>query len=44
MNMLKILMNCSESGSFYQPEYTETHKGGMGMTCFRVFPSANCLL
>lgn len=36
-------MNYSESGSFYQPEYTVTYKGGMGKTCFTVFLSANCL-
>lgn len=43
MNMLKILMNCSESDSFYQLEYIETYKGGMGMTFFTVSLSANCL-
>lgn len=36
-------MNSSESGSFYQPEYIETYKGGTGMICFTVFLSANCL-
>lgn len=38
-----MLMNYSESGSFYHPEYIAMYKGGMQKTCFTVFLSANGL-